>query len=175
MNLNDIKSVYFVGIGGIGMSAIARYFLHKGLTVGGYDKTPSDLTKKLPEEGAFLGRYFQPVDADGAIKAAIAFHEVIVSCQVGWGDIGDRIAHKEEINARDIAHIVAYAVRYGYGVAFVNVDDTFLCLVHTEFVVCINLGADIAVACFLPVRIVDEAVDVFGLGVGETVAFHFEA
>ena len=52
MNLNDIKSVYFVGIGGIGMSAIARYFLHKGMTVGGYDKTPSDLTKKLQEEGA---------------------------------------------------------------------------------------------------------------------------
>ena len=54
MNLNDIKSVYFVGIGGIGMSAIARYFLHKGLVVGGYDKTPSDLTKKLQEEGASI-------------------------------------------------------------------------------------------------------------------------
>ena len=54
MNINDIKSVYFVGIGGIGMSAIARYFLHKGLTVGGYDKTPSDLTKKLQEEGALI-------------------------------------------------------------------------------------------------------------------------
>jgi len=52
MNLNDIKAVYFVGIGGIGMSAIARYFLHKGLVVGGYDKTPSDLTEKLREEGA---------------------------------------------------------------------------------------------------------------------------
>ena len=52
MNLDNIKSVYFVGIGGIGMSAIARYFLHKGMTVGGYDKTPSDLTKKLQEEGA---------------------------------------------------------------------------------------------------------------------------
>lgn len=54
MNLNDIKAVYFVGIGGIGMSAIARYFLHKGLTVGGYDKTPSDLTKKLQDEGACI-------------------------------------------------------------------------------------------------------------------------
>ena len=54
MNLDNIKSVYFVGIGGIGMSAIARYFLHKGMTVGGYDKTPSDLTKKLQEEGSFI-------------------------------------------------------------------------------------------------------------------------
>ena len=45
MKLNDIKAVYFVGIGGIGMSAIARYFLHQGVVVGGYDKTPSDLTE----------------------------------------------------------------------------------------------------------------------------------
>lgn len=52
MNANDIKAVYFVGIGGIGMSAIARYFLHKGITVGGYDKTPSELTERLREEGA---------------------------------------------------------------------------------------------------------------------------
>ncbi|MCR5432829.1 MAG: UDP-N-acetylmuramate--L-alanine ligase [Bacteroidaceae bacterium] len=52
MKLNDIKAVYFVGIGGIGMSAIARYFLHRGLVVGGYDKTPSDLTEKLQQEGA---------------------------------------------------------------------------------------------------------------------------
>jgi len=43
MDANQIKAVYFVGIGGIGMSAIARYFLNSGLTVGGYDRTPSDL------------------------------------------------------------------------------------------------------------------------------------
>ena len=47
----DIQSVYFVGAGGIGMSAIARYFLHKGLAVAGYDKTPSTLTARLEEEG----------------------------------------------------------------------------------------------------------------------------
>ena len=52
MKLDDIKAVYFVGIGGIGMSAIARYFLHRGLIVGGYDKTPSELTQRLAEEGA---------------------------------------------------------------------------------------------------------------------------
>ncbi|MBR1499553.1 MAG: UDP-N-acetylmuramate--L-alanine ligase [Bacteroidaceae bacterium] len=48
----NIKSVYFVGIGGIGMSAIARYFLHCGTTVCGYDRTPSDLTRQLEKEGA---------------------------------------------------------------------------------------------------------------------------
>ena len=54
MNVKDIKAVYFVGIGGIGMSAIARYFLHKGITVGGYDKTPTELTQRLAEEGASI-------------------------------------------------------------------------------------------------------------------------
>ena len=51
MELKDIKSVYFVGAGGIGMSALARYFLHKGMPVAGYDKTPSELTRNLEKEG----------------------------------------------------------------------------------------------------------------------------
>jgi len=54
MNIEEIKSVYFVGAGGIGMSAIARYFLKKGLVVGGYDKTPSDLTRQLEKEGMLI-------------------------------------------------------------------------------------------------------------------------
>ena len=49
-----IESVYFVGIGGIGMSAIARYFLSRGVIVAGYDKTPSDLTEQLRKEGALV-------------------------------------------------------------------------------------------------------------------------
>ena len=52
MNINSIKSVYFIGAGGIGMSALVRYFLSKGKKVGGYDRTPSDLTEELIEEGA---------------------------------------------------------------------------------------------------------------------------
>ena len=54
MNITDIKAVYFVGAGGIGMSAIARYFLKKGLVVAGYDKTPSDLTRQLEKEGMLI-------------------------------------------------------------------------------------------------------------------------
>lgn len=61
MELKDIKAVYFVGAGGIGMSAIARYFRQKGLVVGGYDKTPSDLTRRLEEEGIRL-HYEEDVD-----------------------------------------------------------------------------------------------------------------
>ena len=46
-----MKNVYFIGIGGIGMSALARYFKFKGYAVSGYDKTPSDLTAQLEREG----------------------------------------------------------------------------------------------------------------------------
>lgn len=45
------KNIYFIGIGGIGMSAIARYYKFKGCCVGGYDRTPSDLTRSLEAEG----------------------------------------------------------------------------------------------------------------------------
>lgn len=52
MDANNIESVYFIGAGGIGMSALVRYFLSKGKKVAGYDRTPSELTEKLIEEGA---------------------------------------------------------------------------------------------------------------------------
>ncbi len=51
MNLKNIHNVYFVGIGGIGMSAIARYFVSNGKQVAGYDKTPSLITSDLEELG----------------------------------------------------------------------------------------------------------------------------
>ena len=54
MDVNTLKSVYFIGAGGIGMSALVRYFLSKGKKVGGYDRTPSELTEKLIEEGAAI-------------------------------------------------------------------------------------------------------------------------
>lgn len=53
-NIEEIKSVYFIGIGGIGMSAIARYFLALGKQVAGYDRTETPLTKKLVAEGAIV-------------------------------------------------------------------------------------------------------------------------
>ncbi len=62
MDFNQIKAVYFIGVGGIGMSAIARYFLHKGLVVAGYDKTPTELTMQLQNEGADI-HYEENVEA----------------------------------------------------------------------------------------------------------------
>jgi UDP-N-acetylmuramate--alanine ligase len=54
IKLNDIKTVYFIGIGGIGMSALARYFLLRGCIVHGYDKTETELTKQLAKEGMVI-------------------------------------------------------------------------------------------------------------------------
>ena len=62
MESKDLKAIYFVGAGGIGMSAIARYFLKKGLVVAGYDKTPSALTRQLEKEGMLI-HYEENVDA----------------------------------------------------------------------------------------------------------------
>ena len=47
-----MRKIYFLGIGGIGMSALARYFLHEGCAVAGYDRTPTPLTARLESEGA---------------------------------------------------------------------------------------------------------------------------
>ncbi|MDR1406531.1 MAG: UDP-N-acetylmuramate--L-alanine ligase [Tannerella sp.] len=52
MNIHTIRSIYFIGAGGIGMSALARYFLSKGIHTGGYDRVPSELTERLAAEGA---------------------------------------------------------------------------------------------------------------------------
>jgi UDP-N-acetylmuramate--alanine ligase len=60
-SLNGVRKVYFIGIGGIGMSAIARYFHSKGIEVSGYDKTETELTKQLEEEGISI-RYTEDVN-----------------------------------------------------------------------------------------------------------------
>ena len=56
------KHYYFLGIGGIGMSALARYFLHEGCRVAGYDRTPTRLTAELEQEGAEI-HYDESVEA----------------------------------------------------------------------------------------------------------------
>lgn len=61
MDINTLKSVYFIGAGGIGMSALVRFFLSRGKRVAGYDRTPTELTEKLVEEGAQI-HYEEDVD-----------------------------------------------------------------------------------------------------------------
>ena len=52
--MNSKTHIYFIGIGGIGMSALARYFVANGNKVSGYDKTPSDITKALEDLGVMI-------------------------------------------------------------------------------------------------------------------------
>lgn len=60
-HINDVKTVYFIGIGGIGMSAIARYFKFLGKQVSGYDRTETPITKQLVQEGISV-HYTEDVD-----------------------------------------------------------------------------------------------------------------
>ena len=57
MGIKDIHNVYFIGIGGIGMSALARYFKFIGKNVAGYDKTETPLTKDLVDLGIPRGDF----------------------------------------------------------------------------------------------------------------------
>jgi UDP-N-acetylmuramate--alanine ligase len=52
--MREFDNIYFMGIGGIGMSALARYFLHEGKAVAGYDRTATPLTQALEREGAIV-------------------------------------------------------------------------------------------------------------------------
>src|SRR5215208_5063530 len=70
LNLRHIRQAYFIGIGGIGMSAIARYFNMLGIKVSGYDKTETILTKELTHESIHV-HYDDSIES---IPAAIKEH-----------------------------------------------------------------------------------------------------
>jgi UDP-N-acetylmuramate--alanine ligase len=71
IQLNDIHKIYFIGIGGIGMSALARYFKSKGCRVSGYDKTETDLTKQLVKEGIAVHYIEDPVAVPKDVQAVV--------------------------------------------------------------------------------------------------------
>lgn len=77
ISLADVKQVYFLGIGGIGMSAIARWFLHNGFPVAGYDKTESPLTRQLAAEGMHI-HYVDAVDQIPAACLADPDHSLFI-------------------------------------------------------------------------------------------------
>ncbi len=78
MNLHSIRSVYFLGIGGIGMSALARFFKAMDKQVCGYDKTPSDLTRELEAEGIAI-HYTEDINAiPASILKPVAIDDVLI-------------------------------------------------------------------------------------------------
>lgn len=68
MKIEDIKQVYLVGVGGIGMSGLARYFQHQGRSVSGYDKTETALTKQLIAEGISISYQDDPAFIPSKVK-----------------------------------------------------------------------------------------------------------
>ena len=88
MELNNIKSVYFLGAGGIGMSALVRYFLSEGKFVAGYDRSPSPLTTQLIVEGAQL--HFEetpekiPAECRDASNTLIIYTPAIPQGHLEW-------------------------------------------------------------------------------------------
>ncbi len=74
-DINSFNQAYFVGIGGIGMSALARYFLSKGWKVGGYDKTSSKLTEALESEGASI--HFEDL-SEGVSKEILSKEKTLI-------------------------------------------------------------------------------------------------
>ena len=83
-----MKNVYFIGIGGIGMSALARYFKFKGYEVSGYDRTPSELTGKLIQEG--IPVHYE--DLPQAIPADVPGRAPEQARRAGAGDFGRGVA-----------------------------------------------------------------------------------
>jgi UDP-N-acetylmuramate--alanine ligase len=79
LNLDTIQRIYFIGIGGIGMSAIARYFAFRGKAVSGYDRTETNLTKQLISEGIQVmytdDASLAPVDADLVVYTPAVPHD----------------------------------------------------------------------------------------------------
>jgi len=75
---SDIQSLFFLGIGGIGMSALARYFHHRGYPVSGYDRTPSPLTKELEQEGIGVIYDDDPERLMAFMPSLLAKHTLVV-------------------------------------------------------------------------------------------------
>lgn len=83
IDLNKINRVFFIGIGGIGMSAIARYFHESGLIVSGYDKTETVLTKKLVEEGIKIS-YIDQIEILDREADLVVYTPAIPDNHLGW-------------------------------------------------------------------------------------------
>ncbi len=83
VDLDKVKRIFFIGVGGIGMSAIARYFHQSGLIVSGYDKTETVLTKKLVEEGIKIS-YEDQIETLDKDADLIVYTPAIPDSHVGW-------------------------------------------------------------------------------------------
>ena len=97
MNIETIKSVYFVGAGGIGMSALVRYFLSKGKVVAGYDRTPTPLTENLIAEGAQIHyeENVRLIHGTNDLKSTQTTIPFFKSNNLDYAEVGDKHQHDD--------------------------------------------------------------------------------
>ena len=79
----EYSNIYFIGIGGIGMSAIARYYRFKGLNVSGYDRTPSELTAELEKEGIAVHYDDDPSRIPADVERTLVVYTPAVPADLG--------------------------------------------------------------------------------------------
>jgi len=86
MNLYKPTTVFFIGIGGIGMSALARYYLSIGVRVFGYDKTKSDLTENLASEGCKISYVdeWEVMDEPYSLESTLVIYTPAISAENVW-------------------------------------------------------------------------------------------
>ena len=99
IRLDDISRIYFIGIGGIGMSALARYFNYRGVVVCGYDRTATPLTAALAEEGILI-HYSDDIDLLDKDVQLVVYTPAIPSShtQLNWyRDNGYTVVKRSEV------------------------------------------------------------------------------
>ncbi|MEO9257307.1 MAG: UDP-N-acetylmuramate--L-alanine ligase [Crocinitomicaceae bacterium] len=114
MNLKNIHTVYFIGIGGIGMSALARYFHVKGKHVIGYDKTPTHLTEQLESEGIKV--HFEDL-GDIVLELAEISSTLVVYTPAIPKNMGELIAFQSrKYNILKRSEVLGYITRTSKGI-----------------------------------------------------------
>lgn len=115
--LKDIRQVFFLGIGGIGMSALARYFRAGGARVSGYDRTPSPLTEQLEQEGIRV-RFEDRVDASDQKPDLVVYTPAIPAGNIQlafYRDAGVPVLKRSEVLGRITSEMDTIAVGGTHG------------------------------------------------------------
>lgn len=103
----EYKNVYFIGIGGIGMSAIARFYKFQGCEVSGYDRTESELTRKLVEEGIAVHYTDSPELIPGDIAGTLVIYTPAIPETLGELQVAKQKGYKVIKRSRALGEIAS--------------------------------------------------------------------
>lgn len=117
MEIRDIERVYFVGIGGIGMAALARYFMSLGLPVAGYDRTPSALTRELEREGAAVS-FEDSMEAVPEVFRTVSGTLVVYTPAVPDSNVPLAFFRQHGFEVRKRAYVLGQVSRHSRGICF---------------------------------------------------------